>query len=153
MPPEYKARIEAARPQLYATARQQYGVEINQGPSGIDSRPALIGGKYAESVGKGHEYHDAVLNAYWRQASNIEDRAVLRELAEGVGLDGEAFLAALDDPAYEAEIDADIDMARQYGLQGVPALIFESKYLIPGAVPYQTLRQAVEQIRAEKQDE
>lgn len=149
IPPEYRARIEASRPQLYATAREQYGVEMNPGPFGIDSRPALIGVKYAEAKGKGNAFHDAVLRAYWLEARNIEDRSVLSDVAQGVGLDTMAFEAALDDPHYAAEVDEDIDLARSYGLQGVPALIFEQKYLIPGAVPYNTLRQAVEQIQAE----
>ena len=41
--PEYKARIDANKPRLYAMAREQYGLELKQGPFGIDSRPALIG--------------------------------------------------------------------------------------------------------------
>jgi predicted DsbA family dithiol-disulfide isomerase len=152
IPPAYRARIEASRPQLYATAREQYGVEMNPGPFGIDSRPALIGVKYAEAEGKGNAFHDAVLRAYWLEARNIEDRAVLAELAESVGLAGTLFAAALDDPHYAAEVDEDIELARAYGLQGVPALIFEQKYLIPGAVPYDTLRQAVEQIQVENSE-
>ena len=149
MPAEYKARIEAGRPRLYATARDQYGVELNAGPFGIDSRPALIGAKYAEAQGKSEPYHEAVLRGYWQEGKNIEDLDVLTELAEHVGLDGDAFRAALQDPTYEAAVDHDINLARTYGLQGVPALIFEEKYLIPGAVPYETLRQAVEQIQSE----
>ncbi len=138
---------------MYATAREQYGVEMNPGPFGVDSRPALIGVKVAEAQDKGNSFHEKVLSAYWLEARNIEDRSVLRELAESSGLDGDAFVAALDDPEYIAQVDADIALARDYGLQGVPALIFEHQYLIPGAVPYPTLRQAVEQIQSEKSEE
>ena len=48
MSPEYRARIEAARPQLYAMAREQYGLELNVGTFGINSQPALVGAKFAE---------------------------------------------------------------------------------------------------------
>lgn len=150
IPPEYRAKIEAGRPQLYTTARQQYGVEMNPGPFGFDSRPALTAVKYAEEMGKGNEFHAIVLNGYWLEARNIEDRDILRAMGESIGLDGDALIAAIDDPNYIEQVDADINLARMYGLQGVPALIFEQKYLIPGAVPYTTLRQAVEQIQQEK---
>lgn len=150
MPPEYRARIEAATPRLYATAREQYGLELNRGPFGIDSRPALVGAKYAEAMGAGEAYHDAVFRAYWQQAADIGDRALLAGLAaDAGGLDRAAFLAALDDPSHSAAVDADIDQARAYGLSGVPAMVFAERYLVVGAQPYPLLRQAVEQVRAE----
>ena len=76
MPPEYKQRIEAMRPQLLAIARERYHREINQGPFGIDSRPALIGAKYAETKELGLAYHEAMMRAYWQEARNIGDRSV-----------------------------------------------------------------------------
>ena len=91
-----------------------------------------------------------VLNAYWLEARDIEDRTVLREIGANVGLDADALVDAIDDPNYIEQVDADINLARTYGLQGVPALIFEQKYLIPGAVPVATLRQAVEQVQQER---
>lgn len=149
MPAEYRARIEAATPQLYATARSQYGLELNRGPFGIDSRPALIGAKYAEGQGQGEAYHRAVFAAYWQQAADIGDLELLERLAVECGLDGAAFRAALTDPALEAQVDADIAQAQAYGLSGVPALVFADKYLVVGAQPYATLKQAAAQVRAE----
>ncbi len=149
MPPAYRARIEAARPGLYATAREQYGLELNMGPFGIDSRPALIGAKAAEAHGAGQAYHEAVFRAYWQQAADIGDRALLAELAAAVGLERGAFRAALDDPAHSAAVDADIAQAQAFGLSGVPAMVFAERYLVVGAQPYPLLRQAVEQVRAE----
>ena len=149
VPPEYRQRIEAMRPQLYAIARERYHRELNQGPFGIDSRPALIGAKYAEAQGKGAEYHDAVMRAYWQEARDIGDRAVLADIAAAVGLDRDEFLAALDDPAFDAQVQADIDLAYAYGLNGVPALVFDNRYLVSGAQPPDVLRRIVTQIAAE----
>lgn len=149
MPPEYRQRIEAARPQLYATARTQYGLELNSGPFGIDSRPALVGAKYAEAQGLGDLYHDAVFRAYWQRAADISDRTLLAGLAATIGLQPDAYSAALDDPAYHAAVDADIAQAQAYGLSGVPAMVFAEKYLVVGAQPYPYLKQAVEQVREE----
>lgn len=148
--PAYLARIQAARPQLYARARQDYGEEINPGPFGIDTRPALIGAKFAEAQGAGPAYHAAVMDAYWRKARNIEDVAVLADIAQAAGLDADAFALALADPAHDGAVSADVDQAQIYGLTGVPALVFNNKYLIPGAQPYPALAQAVEQIRQQE---
>jgi predicted DsbA family dithiol-disulfide isomerase len=149
MPPEYRARIEAARPQLYAMARNQYGLELNVGPFGIDSRPALVGAKFAEAEGRGEAYHRAVFGAYWQGAADIGDRDTLAQVAEESGLERAAFLAALHDPAHVLAVDADIAQAGAYGLSGVPALVFAGKYLVVGAQPFATLKQAVTQVRAE----
>ena len=134
---------------MVAMARERYGVEINSGPFGINSRPALIGAKYAEAHGQGEAYHAAMFRAYWQKAQNIEDQQVLREVAESVGLDGADFLAALADPQFERQVDADIQQAMQYGLGGVPALVFAEKYLVNGAQPYGVLLELVERIQAE----
>lgn len=150
LPPEYKEKILAGRPRLYAVARESYGLELNQGPFGIDSRPALIGAKYAEAQGVGAAYHDAVMRAYWLEAKSIEDREVLAAIAVAVGLDREPFLAALNDTALEQEVLNDIAWAHSNGLNGVPALVFQGKYLVSGAQPYDVLTRVVEQIRAEE---
>lgn len=149
IPPEYLARIKATEPRLNKMAREQYNLELNRGPLGIHSRSALIGAKYAEAVGKGLQYHDAVLRAYWQRANNIEDVDVLAEIAYSIGLERESFLAALQDEYYSAQVDADIDEAYSYGLTGVPALIFGQRYLVSGAQPYEVLRQVVEKVENE----
>lgn len=144
MPPEYRARIENSRPQLYAMAQEQYGLTLNVGPFGINSRPALIGAKFAEEHGVGEAYHDAMFRAYWQEAQDISDLAVLAEVATAVSLDPIPFLAALEDSHYEAEMQADVDQAHAYGLSGVPALVFNNRYLVSGAQPYETLVEVAE---------
>jgi predicted DsbA family dithiol-disulfide isomerase len=146
IPPEYLARIEATRPRLYKMAREQYGLELNRGPMGIHSRAALIGAKYAEAQGKGPLYHDAVFRAYWQRANNIGDVEVLAEIAQAIGLDRGAFLTALNDEQYNAQVEADVEQAYYYGLTGVPALVFGERYLVSGAQPYEVLQQVVEKV-------
>jgi predicted DsbA family dithiol-disulfide isomerase len=120
-------------------AREHYGLNIVAGPFGIDSRHALIADKYAESQGKGHAFHKAVMKAYWQQAHAIDDKHVLKEIAEHVGPNTENFETVLTDPTYDAEVSADIDLAREYRLNGVPALVFADRYLVVGAQPYDAL--------------
>jgi predicted DsbA family dithiol-disulfide isomerase len=153
IPPEYLARIKATEPRLIKMAREQYNLELNRGPMGIYSRSALIGAKVAEAQGKGPQYHDAVFRAYWQRANNIGDVEVLAEIAHSIGLEREAFLAALQDERYSAQVDADIDEAYSYGLTGVPALIFGRRYLVSGAQPYEVLRQVVERAETESRED
>ncbi len=137
IPPEYLARIKTGRPRLLQIARENYGLELNPGPHGISSRDALIGAKFAEAQGKGPEYHAATLRAYWQRANDIGERVILGMIAHSIGLNEAAFLAALDDPQYDQQVEADVEQAYQYGLTGVPALIFNHKYLVSGAQPYE----------------
>ena len=131
-------------------AREQYGLEINQGPFGIDSRPALIAAKYAEEQGVGEAFHNAIFRAYWSQARSIDDIQLLAELGATVGLEPEALVAALDAPRYEAEVDEDIAIARANQMTGVPAMVLAQKYLVVGAQPLATLQQIVAQVEAEE---
>jgi predicted DsbA family dithiol-disulfide isomerase len=147
--PEYRAKIEANRPRLYDIARKQYGLEMNPGPFGFDSRPALVGAKFAESQGRGQAYQDAVMRAYWQDARDIGDIDVLAQVAVSAGLDEDAFRAALEDPQYQQAVQTEIDQAHLYGINAVPALIFADKYLVSGAQPYPVLSQATEQVQAE----
>lgn len=149
--PDYRARIEAGRPRLYAIAREQYGLAMNPGPFGFDSRPALTGAKFAESHGQGPAYHARIMQAYWQEAQDIGDLNVLAELAVAVGLDRAEFQAALQSPVYQQAVLADVSQAYAYGINGVPAMIFADKYLVSGAQPYEVLCRAVEQIAAERE--
>lgn len=151
MPAEYRARIEAGRPRLYQMAREHYGLELNAGQLVANSRPALVGAKYAEQQGAGDAYHAAVFGAFWQEAKDISDRVVLGDIAEAVGLERVAFLQAIEFPVYQAAVQADVNQASAYGLHAVPALIFDEKYLVSGAQPYDVLRQVVERVLQERQ--
>ncbi len=149
MSPERRAQLEASRPLFQKRAREQYGMEINSGPIGIDSRPALVAEKYAESQGKDAAFHRAVMQAYWQQARSIDKQEVLKEIAASVGLNIDTFATLLDNPQFNAEVDNDIALANEYGLDGVPALVFANKYLVVGAQPYDVLKRVVERVQDE----
>ncbi len=146
IPPWYQERIAAMRPQFEAMAKQQYGLEIRSGPFGINSRPALIGAKYAESQGVGAAYHDAVFRAYWQQSRDIQDIDVLIDIAQAVGLETEAFRTALDEAAHDESVSGDVAQAMAMGIEGVPALLFAGRYLVNGAQPYETLVRVMQQV-------
>jgi len=130
-------------------AREQYGLEIHPGPFDLNSRPALIAEKFAESQGKGEAFHEAMMKAYWQEAQRIDDEEVLKKIAATVGLNTDNFSEILKNPKYEAEVSADIALAEEYQLTGVPALVFANRYLVMGAQPYEVLQQVTERVQAE----
>jgi len=147
IPPEYRARIEQGRAHLEQVARETYGIELKNQRMGVNSRPALIGAKYAESVGHGAVYHDRMMRAYWDEARDIGDMEELVQIAREVGLDAAEYRAALDDPAFIRQVDDDIRQAASSGISGVPAMVFAGKYLVSGAQPPEVLRQVTAKVR------
>ena len=153
MPEEFRQRIEAGRPQFDAMALERYGIKLTHGPLGVDSRDAHIGMKYAEEQGVGREYHDAMFRAYWQDGLAIDQQNVLLDVAESVGLEREAFAEALQEPTYLHQVVADITQAQAMGLQGVPAMVFASKYLVSGAQPYEVLNKVISDVNERLQVE
>lgn len=150
IPPWYLERIEQARPRFAAMMWESHGLTIHSGTFGISSRRALIGAKYAESLdaATAHAYHDAAFRAYWLDAQDVSDTGVLMQIAASVGMDAGAFAAALDDPHFDQAVTDDIAQAEIYGLTGVPALVFNGKYLLSGAQPVEMLARVVERLES-----
>ncbi len=75
----------------------------------------------------------ALFRAHFNRRANLGDRAVLLDIAAGAGLHREAAKAALDDPDLEARLLAEQRQAWDMNISGVPAMIVQGKFLIPGA--------------------
>ena len=144
--PEYRAKILAARPRMAEIAERDFGVEINFNTFTGTSTGALVGAKYAEAQGAGKAYHKRLMTAYWVDSKDIHDRVVLAEIAGEIGLDKEAFLNALDSEPWTTQVTEDIDQGFQYGISGVPGMIFADKYLVSGAQTHEVLGDIVAQV-------
>lgn len=94
----------------------------------------------------------ALFKAHFNHRRNLGDRAVLLDIAAENGLHREAAKAALDDPELEARVAAEEAQAWDMNISGVPAMIVEGKFLIPGAqapeVYVNALRRVAEKTRA-----
>ena len=73
-------------------------------------------------------------------------RDTLRAEADRQGLDGARMLRDMDDPSIKARLQANIDLARQIGIDGTPAFIIGTQ-LISGAAELKELQQAVAKAR------
>ncbi len=94
----------------------------------------------------------ALFRAHFNERRNLGDRAVLLDIAASAGLHREAAKAALDDAALEVRVIAEEQHAWDLNISGVPAMIIEGKFLIPGAqapeVYVQALMRVAEKTRA-----
>lgn len=75
----------------------------------------------ARAQGKYVELHFAMM-----RASGVLDMNRIREIAGANGLDADALLAAMDDPALEQAIDDNHRIAAEIGVDGTPAFIVAS---------------------------
>ena len=148
--PEYLQRIEAGQPMLRARFKKDFNIELNSGPFGINTRTVHQLKKYADSQGKGNEFHDAVLVAYWMNAVDISDETQQQELLRQVGIETPV-AEILANTSLEQEVVADEQFAYQNGISGVPAMVFGEKYLVSGAQPVDVLKKVVAQLKQESE--
>jgi 2-hydroxychromene-2-carboxylate isomerase len=82
---------------------------------------------FARAEGKGGAFAHAVLAAYWTEAAQIDDAAVLGRLGASVGLHADAVIAATVGERWKAEVDANTEAAAQSGIFGLPAILADGK--------------------------
>jgi protein-disulfide isomerase len=69
-------------------------------------------------------------------------------LAESVGLDAERLASDMQSPAVETQLQANLALARELGIEGTPAFVVGDE-LIPGAVDKTRLAQLIEEARTD----
>ena len=79
------------------------------------------------------EMKERLLKAYFIEAQNLDDRSVLLDLAEEVGLDQSKLSIDLQRDTYAPQVQEDIQLGREFGLSGVPFFVFNRKFGISGA--------------------
>ena len=94
-----------------------FGMLPDPGPF-VDSKKACMGFLVAHDQGAGVSYHNGVFRARWLEERNIGDEETLAAIAERVGLERQAFLAALRDPQYDQALqqcNADAEADEVFG--------------------------------------
>ena len=105
-------------------------------------------GKWADTQPGGEAFHDAMFRAYFVEARDISQPAVLLEIAQSVGLPIDAAREVLEKRTYRAAVDADWKLSREYGITGVPTFVVGRRGVV-GAQPYEALEQLVTKVKAE----
>lgn len=103
--------------------------------------------QYAKNQGKGNEFMEVAKEAYFINGKWLNDNHTLLELAEKIGLDKEKAAKVLESDKYLGEMQQDIAVAQQIGVQGVPFFVIDGKYGLSGAQPVDTFRQVLKEIK------
>ena len=109
-----------------------------------NSRLAQELGKWADTQPGGEAIHDALFRAYFVEARDISQPAVLLEIAQQVGLPVDGAREVLEKRTFKDAVDADWKLSRQYGITGVPTFVV-GRHGVVGAQPYETLEQLLEE--------
>ncbi len=107
-----------------------------------NSRLAQELAKWAESEGKGEEFHRAVFRAYFVETKNIALADELVRLAESIGLPADEAGQVILSRRFRQAVDADWARSHALGIDAVPTFIFGSRRLV-GFQPYNALAELI----------
>ncbi len=105
---------------------------------------------YAKSQDRQLEMKERLLKAYFvdgRHVGRIED---LADLAAEVGLDRAEVVRVLEAREHLSDVKADVALATEYGIQGVPFFVIDGRYGVSGAQDASTFADVLARVRSEK---
>lgn len=99
--------------------------------------------QYAKLKGKGTEFSERTLSAYFEKGLNIDDVEVLVKLGTDVGLDESGIRSAYASDDYLLKVRQDQQWAQMVGVKGVPHFVFDNTVSLSGAQSVDTFKDAV----------
>jgi predicted DsbA family dithiol-disulfide isomerase len=104
---------------------------------------------WAEQSGRQAALKHALFEVYFTEGKSPADHDVLVAAAEKAGLDGNAAREVLASGRYTAEVRQAEQLWRSRGIDAVPAVVINGRYLISGGQPPEAFEQALRQIAEE----
>jgi len=120
------------------TVAEELGLPLGERTRTYNSRLAQELAKWAESQGKGDEFHDAVFRAYFVDGRNIAEIDVLADLAHEAGLSEDEARIVVRERSFREAVDADWMSSHQMGITAVPTFVMGREAVV-GAQPYGVL--------------
>jgi len=108
----------------------------------FNSRKAQELGKWAESLGRGEDFHMASFRAYFVDGLNIAKVPILTGLVESLNLDGAEAERVLTEGTFKQLVDQDWAYSRTHGITAVPTFMADGRTIV-GAQPYEALEKLV----------
>jgi predicted DsbA family dithiol-disulfide isomerase len=103
--------------------------KINRQPNTSDAHRLI---HWAEAIGKAAEMKQRLMDLYFTEGADLSDRDVLAQAAADIGLDADV-----------AEIEREVQEAKDAGIQGVPMYIFGGRFAVSGAQAPEYLAEAI----------
>jgi predicted DsbA family dithiol-disulfide isomerase len=105
--------------------------------------------RHAAAKGTERELVRALYRAYFQEARNIHDAAVLADVAAPLGFSADEVAGLIADPKELDETREEALGAAQAGIDGVPFFVFDDKLAVAGAQPEAVLRAAIDRALAD----
>jgi predicted DsbA family dithiol-disulfide isomerase len=105
---------------------------------------------WARIEGRQLELKLALLRAYHGEGKDVSNADVLIEAAKSAGLDGERAREVLQSGDYADEVRTEERAFQELGIQSVPAIILDRKYLVSGGQPSEAFEEAIRKIIEDK---
>ena len=104
---------------------------------------------WAGENGKQDVLLEALYSSYFEKSEAVFSHEDLINIAERVGIAKENVATLFDSDKYHDQVQADQEIARELGANGVPFFVFDMKYGISGAQPQEVFDQTLETALAE----
>ena len=130
---------------------EELGLPFGDRNKTYNSRLAQELGKWAESQGKGDEFHHTVFKAYFADGLDISSTETLIQLGKNAGLPENDIQPVLENRTYKDAVDSDWSRAYKFGITAVPTFMVNQKILV-GAQPYNVLKNFLESNQIAKRD-
>ncbi len=131
--------IKKSKARLRGVA-EELGLPLGERERTYNSRLAQELAKWAESKGRGDEFHKAVFHAYFVEGKNIGKVEVLVDLVKGLSLPDQEARSVVDLRTFKKEVDSDWSRSYALGITGVPTFIAGPQTTV-GFQPYEALEQ------------
>jgi predicted DsbA family dithiol-disulfide isomerase len=105
---------------------------------------------FAKSKGRQLEMKERLLKAYFVQGEHVGRIPDLVEIAAELGYDRGEVTEALESHRFLADVKADVALAQEYGIQGVPFFVIDGKYGVSGAQEAATFANVLTQVTADR---
>lgn len=86
----------------------------------------------AQVMGVTEKFHQPLFQTIHQQGRKIKNQDALIRFVESQGIDGNAFLEAMNSMSVTAKVARAEQLSREYGITGVPALMVGGKYRVLG---------------------
>lgn len=106
---------------------------------------------FAKSKGRQLEMKERLLKAYFVNGEHVGRIPDLVKIAAELGYDPAEVTAALESHRFLPDVKADVALASEYGIQGVPFFVIDGKYGVSGAQDAETFANVLAQVRSEKE--
>ena len=101
---------------------------------------------WAQQQGSGQALLEGIFSGYFENARPIFTVDELMPFVSAVGLDTEAEYEVVTAGSYRSAVSADLEMAAQFGATGVPFFVFDRRFAISGAQPFEVFVETIAKV-------